>query len=146
VSLTEQQRQAVALVARGWTDKRIGSALHVQPDTVKSRLRAASKRIGARTRTHLVRLALQTGEIGLRNVPTDPFPVPLTPRQVEILDLTSLGLDYREVAERLGLAPGTVHAHRTRALENAACSSATQLYVLAVHNGTLPYPTPEVPS
>jgi DNA-binding CsgD family transcriptional regulator len=38
---------------------------------------------------------------------------PLTPRQVEILALVADGLSTREIAQRLGITPGTIKTHLT---------------------------------
>jgi len=38
-------------------------------------------------------------------------PTPLTPRELEVLGLIAAGLADKEVADRLGLSPHTVHRH-----------------------------------
>ena len=41
-------------------------------------------------------------------------PLPLTPRETEILDLVSRGLAAKQVARQLGISPKTVEQHKTR--------------------------------
>ena len=53
---------AVQLVARGWTNERIGKELGISAATVRRRLRAASAVLGADSR---VTLALRAVEAGL---------------------------------------------------------------------------------
>jgi DNA-binding NarL/FixJ family response regulator len=53
--------------------------------------------------------------LGVRD-PGDPGPTrdvatPLTPRELEVLGLIAAGLADKEMAERLGLSPHTVHRH-----------------------------------
>lgn len=58
-SLTEQERAIVQLVARGMTNREIGQQLHLAPDTVKKYLAKVSTKLGARTRSEAVAIALR---------------------------------------------------------------------------------------
>lgn len=56
--LTERERQVVALVAEGLTDKAIGDRLFISPSTVRSHLDRINEKTGLRRRPELTRLAV----------------------------------------------------------------------------------------
>jgi two-component system response regulator FixJ len=59
----------------------------------------------------------------------------LTPRELEVVDQIATGASNEEAARRLGLTPGTVDAHRARAMEKLEAKSTTDL-VRIVLSGT----------
>jgi DNA-binding CsgD family transcriptional regulator len=61
--LTTRQRECLALIARGSSVKEVAIALHLSPHTVQDYLRDAARRLGARSRSQLVSLALSRGEL-----------------------------------------------------------------------------------
>lgn len=81
---TARQREIVALLARGLSGVQIAAELSVTPETVRTHLRNAMGRAGARTRAHLVADAAARGEIALEERIAPPIdaaapavPVPL---------------------------------------------------------------------
>jgi response regulator RpfG family c-di-GMP phosphodiesterase/DNA-binding CsgD family transcriptional regulator len=62
-TLTAREREVVALLAEGLTGDEIGERLFLSPATVRTHLRNAMDRIGARNRPHLVALATATDQI-----------------------------------------------------------------------------------
>jgi DNA-binding CsgD family transcriptional regulator len=62
-SLTMREREVVALVAMGATGREIAEELHIAHDTVRTHVRNAMTRLGARSRAHLVAKALGGGHI-----------------------------------------------------------------------------------
>ena len=52
--LTERQAAILALIARGWSNRRIAEHLFVSPNTVKTHVRELYERIGARSRVEAV--------------------------------------------------------------------------------------------
>ena len=66
--LTDTERRILRHVAAGGTNDAIAKRLYLSEDTVKTRLRAACLKLGARNRTHAVALAAQWGLIGLDHV------------------------------------------------------------------------------
>ncbi|MGW0884923.1 response regulator [Streptomyces sp. NPDC002671] len=60
-TLTERERQVVALVADGMSNAEIASQLTLSPLTVKTHANHAMAKLGARDRAQLVVLAYQTG-------------------------------------------------------------------------------------
>jgi DNA-binding CsgD family transcriptional regulator len=63
--LTKRQKQIVALVSRGHSNREIGAALAVSEHTIRSTLYKLSKRTGARDRAHLVTLAAASDQIDI---------------------------------------------------------------------------------
>ncbi|NNM71469.1 helix-turn-helix transcriptional regulator [Enterovirga aerilata] len=57
-TLTQRERQALTLVARGLDDAGIAAALGISPATAHSHVENAKRRLDARTRAHAVALAL----------------------------------------------------------------------------------------
>ncbi|MBK8468306.1 MAG: response regulator transcription factor [Actinomycetales bacterium] len=60
-SLTEREREVVALVGRGMSNDQIAADLVLSPLTVKTHVNRAMAKVGARDRAQLVVLAYQTG-------------------------------------------------------------------------------------
>lgn len=62
-SLRPREREVLGLIASGLTGPEVAERLVLSPDTVRSHVRHAMERLGARTRAHAVALALAAGEI-----------------------------------------------------------------------------------
>ena len=62
-SLTRREREIVLLVARGRSGPEIADELHIAHDTVRTHVRNAMTKLGARSRAHLVAKALGEGAI-----------------------------------------------------------------------------------
>ena len=61
--LTARQREIVDLVALGASGPEIADELHISHDTVRTHIRNASSKLGARSRAHLVAKALAHGHV-----------------------------------------------------------------------------------
>lgn len=59
--LTERERQVLALLAQGMTNKEIAATLMISPNTVKRHLKAIFAKLGIRTRAAAVTRALSAG-------------------------------------------------------------------------------------
>ncbi|MBV8480786.1 MAG: response regulator transcription factor [Actinobacteria bacterium] len=62
--LTTREREVLRLLAAGDTYGEIGAALFLSPDTVRTHAHHAMTKLGTRTRTQAVAVALRTGLIG----------------------------------------------------------------------------------
>ena len=62
-SLTARQREIISLVALGASGPEIAEELHISHDTVRTHIRNASGKLGARSRAHLVAKALAHGHV-----------------------------------------------------------------------------------
>jgi len=60
-TLSEREREIVRLVAMGGTGPEIADELHISHNTVRTHLRNSMMRTGARSRAHLVAMALGEG-------------------------------------------------------------------------------------
>src|SRR5262245_3982550 len=65
----------------------------------------------------------------------DPLPEPLTPREIEVLQLLAQGLSNRAIAERLGITEHTAKFHVTAILGKLAAESRTDAVVRAARLG-----------
>jgi DNA-binding NarL/FixJ family response regulator len=65
-------------------------------------------------------------------------PVPLSPREIEIVRLIAKGLIAKEIAEELNLSTHTIYTHRKNILKKLGLSTASELMVYAVKQGLLP--------
>jgi two-component system response regulator NreC len=63
--LTPREREVAHLLATGLTGEQIAVQLFLSPETVRSHVRNAMRRLGAKTRVHLVALAAARDEIEL---------------------------------------------------------------------------------
>jgi DNA-binding NarL/FixJ family response regulator len=61
--LTLREREILQLLARGFSGERIAATIFLSPQTVRTHIRNAMRRLGARTRVHAVVLALNLGQI-----------------------------------------------------------------------------------
>ncbi len=75
----------------------------------------------------------------LRAVPTTPvvLPEPLTPREVEVLELLALGLPNREIADRLGISDRTAKFHVGSILGKLGASNRTEALAQAARLGLI---------
>jgi DNA-binding CsgD family transcriptional regulator len=61
--LTPRELEVLELLARGATGEQIARQLFLSPETVQKHVHNAKRKVGARTRAHLVALGLQRGLI-----------------------------------------------------------------------------------
>jgi DNA-binding NarL/FixJ family response regulator len=64
VTLTEREREILRLLSRGSSNEEIAEQLFLSPETVRAHVVKASKKLGARNRTHAVVEALRLSLIG----------------------------------------------------------------------------------
>jgi DNA-binding NarL/FixJ family response regulator len=62
--LTKREREVLRLLADGLTNEEIGKRLFLSPETVRTHVQKAMRRLEADTRTHAVALALRQSLIG----------------------------------------------------------------------------------
>jgi DNA-binding CsgD family transcriptional regulator len=61
--LTRRERDVLERLAEGRVTEEIAELLHVSPHTVRSRIKAVLRKLGARNREHAVAIALTEGAI-----------------------------------------------------------------------------------
>jgi len=62
--LSEREREVLALLAGGLTDREIADRLFISPSTVRSHLDRVGEKTGLRRRAELTRLAVELGLVG----------------------------------------------------------------------------------
>jgi DNA-binding CsgD family transcriptional regulator len=62
-SLSPRELQVLTLIARGTSVEHAAAVLEISPDTVRSHIKKAMKKLDAHTRTHAVALAITSGQI-----------------------------------------------------------------------------------
>jgi len=62
-------------------------------------------------------------------------PSPLSPREIEILQLIAKGLIAKEIAGRLSLSTHTVYTHRKNIMKKLNLNSSSELVLYAANNG-----------
>jgi DNA-binding NarL/FixJ family response regulator len=70
-TLTRREREVLQLLAHGASGKRASAMLTLSPETVRTHIRNASRRLGARTRVHAVTMAIARGEIEPSSIGVD---------------------------------------------------------------------------
>lgn len=70
-----------------------------------------------------------------RPVERPPTPDPLTPREVEVLQMVAQGLSNQEIAERLVISETTVRTHVSNILSKLHLASRTQAALYALREG-----------
>ncbi|MEA3377960.1 MAG: response regulator transcription factor [Chloroflexota bacterium] len=68
----------------------------------------------------------------------DEFLSPLTPREMEILELVVQGMSNRKIAYRLGISHQTVKNHMTAILRKLGATGRTEAAVCALRRGWVP--------
>jgi len=63
--LTTRERQVLSMLALGETNQSIASNLGLAPETVRNHTRAARQKLGARSRSHAIAIAVQTRQLDL---------------------------------------------------------------------------------
>jgi PAS domain S-box-containing protein len=61
--LSKREREVVGMVAAGATSQEIGVALHISHNTVRKHVNSAMRKLGARSRAHLVAKAMADGAL-----------------------------------------------------------------------------------
>ncbi|MEA2468033.1 MAG: hypothetical protein QOJ57_2159 [Thermoleophilaceae bacterium] len=61
--LTDREREVLGLLATGMTGEQAAEALFLSPETIRTHVRNAMRKLGAKTRVHAVALALRLREI-----------------------------------------------------------------------------------
>lgn len=63
-TLTEREREVLAVVGRGWSNEEVAAELYMSPLTAKTHVSRILAKLGARDRAQLVVVAFETGLVG----------------------------------------------------------------------------------
>ena len=64
-------------------------------------------------------------------------PTPLSPREIEIVQLIAQGLIAKEIADRLCLSTHTIYTHRKNIMKKLQLNSASELMLYAINHGII---------
>jgi DNA-binding NarL/FixJ family response regulator len=130
-----------------------GAAGYVLKDAPENQLTTAVRKVIDGETTFNRRLATQLLQRLANEVqgPSDAQPnsrrvevlQPLTPRELEVLELVALGLTNREIAQRFVLGVGTVKNHVEHIIAKLGVSDRTQAVVRALEAGLIEFPDHE---
>ena len=67
--LSNREREVLTMLALGDSNKVIARKLHLSPETVRAHTRSARLRLGAKSRSHAIALALESGQLALDGKP-----------------------------------------------------------------------------
>jgi PAS domain S-box-containing protein len=67
----------------------------------------------------------------------DAIARPLSPRELEVVGETAMGLRAHEIADELGIAPSTVRTHLRNAMKAVGARSQAQLVAIACERGLI---------
>ena len=71
-------------------------------------------------------------------VPSRKSSAPLTPREIEIVQLLAEGKSNKQIAAELGISVRTVEAHRQHVMQKLRIRSVVELVFYAMHHGIAP--------
>lgn len=112
---------------------RLGAEGYLLKDIEPAMLRQAVREVSRGE--HPVSARMTQHLIGRFRAPADV--VPLSPRELEVLQVFATGASYAECAETLGLAVGTVQNHVKHIYEKLGASSKTEAIAIATRLGIL---------
>ena len=69
--------------------------------------------------------------------PEDCSPIPLSPREVDVLRLVAKGYIAKEIADQLNLSTHTIYTHRKNILKKLNLHSSSEMLLYALHKGLL---------
>ena len=67
----------------------------------------------------------------------DCTPIPLSPREIEIVKLVARGLIAKEIASELNLSTHTIYTHRKNIMKKLKINSTSELVLYAVNEGII---------
>lgn len=147
-ALTSREREVVALLAKGLAPKQIAMQRGISLATVRSVLKMAKRKTGARTLSELVGLSIIDGrdvssrDTGPVAAAIEQLPIAgsghLTARQLQVVALLADGMRFNEIAVALAISTSAVHRHVMRARERAGVSTTAELVALAISEGVVP--------
>jgi len=138
LGVSPREAEILAWVARGKTNREIGTGLFLAAGTVKKHLDNIYRKLSIRTRTEAAVLALAAGLAARLDIET-PIPrdlarnaLGLTGREADVLVLAATGKTNSEIAASLGFAPGTAKRHLENLYRKLEAGTRTEAATLAL--------------
>lgn len=86
---------------------------------------------------HLAIYASEPGQVERAEEVVPGDGVPLTPRELEVVELLAMGLSGARIAERLVISPETVRTHVRNAMEKRGARTRAHLIAIAMRDGLI---------
>ncbi|HVE15651.1 MAG TPA: LuxR C-terminal-related transcriptional regulator [Chthoniobacterales bacterium] len=125
--LTLRESSVLRLLAGGLSYKSIGETLDIGTETVRTHVRNARSKTGARSRLELVAKYLEWRP----EAKADVSDVSLSPRELEVVLLLKGGRSDKAVAENLSIATGTVKTYLKSVYRKMGVRNRVQLMLRA---------------
>jgi DNA-binding CsgD family transcriptional regulator len=138
--VSPREAEILAWVARGKTNREIGTGLFLAPGTVKKHLDNIYRKLSIRTRTEAAVLALAAGWAEAPDIETPVLrdlarnALGLTGREADVLVLAATGKTNSEIAANLDFAPGTAKRHLENLYRKLEVGTRTEAATLALTN------------
>lgn len=126
----------LSLTADGLTRAEIAAATGLRQHIVKHRMANLQRSHGFEAREQAVAYAYRVG--WFTRVPQDPPEPPLTPRQLDIVQLLVDGRHTREILATLGLRPNGLASHLERIFTRTGARNRSHLIRIAVDTAIVP--------
>lgn len=134
--LSDREREIVAQVARGRSNKQIGESLDLSALTVKSHLHRIARKVGTGSRAGIVAAAYRNGDLAtLTAEPREPLT--LKQRERQVLIGMSYGLNNEEIGRRLFISEDTVKTHARRLFQKLQAKDRAHAVALGYQHGHL---------
>jgi DNA-binding NarL/FixJ family response regulator len=124
--LSTRQTQVYLLLLAGLTMIQISVELGIKVSTVRTYSAKLYQKRGITSRRELVQIELDEAT----------FVTPLTQQQVQVLKGILAGQTFKQMAQAMGLALGTVHGHRNKLYKKMGVGTRAQVIAVMTNQQT----------
>ncbi len=137
-SLTQDDMDELELMSLGVNSKERAESLGVDTNKVsKHRTWVISNKLGAKSYSHAVRIALEEGIITLDGPVKDEPDIDVNPSNLKLLDLYSLGMNKDEISQELGRSTTSVNARISDYVGIFSAENRQNLVYRAIKDGAI---------
>lgn len=134
--LTKRELQVLAGVAHGRTIHEIGSKLYLSESTVRTYMRCARRKLGARNRAHAATIAFVRGLLNGERAAFPAFELPAAAHAV--LAMYARGLENEEIAARIGCNRSSVTRIGKQIRDRLGATNRAHAVAIGYETGLLP--------
>jgi DNA-binding NarL/FixJ family response regulator len=126
-SLSSRKREILQLIAEGKNPREVACSLNINHKTVEVHRRKIMQKLKLSNVADLIRHLNKPGSLNEQSA--------LSPRELEVIRLISVGKNSKEIAFDLDISPKTVETHRCRIMEKLKLSNVADLTRYAIREG-----------